>query len=1458
MVNKAIYIVLILVLFSFHLDAREFHYGKTGKRKPVSNLAANCDNPTGSSIMEWNNVRSIVQTGGDMWWNLTIPIYEVPKGPVAGTGQNALFAGSLWLAGTDASGQIKVAAQRYRTNGVDFYTGPLNVQTGEIDRTTCAEWDKHFITTKAQVERFNTWYVTGEPENYIVPDTLRDWPGNGDVALGQDLFLAPFFDRNEDGVYSVDDGDYPLYDLGGEDGQRNTECGGNLDELYGDQNFWWVFNDRGNIHNETQAEPIGMEIRAQAFAFSTSDEVNNMTFYNYKLLNRSTFDLRDAYFGFHVDADLGNAFDDFVGCDVQRGLGFCYNGDEFDEDVQGRPGYGADPPAIGVDFFQGPFQDSDGRDNCVCATYIDAIADDGIVYDGSGVNYGNGKVDDERLGMRAFLWYNNGAGVQGDPTIGIQYYNYLRSIWKNNSKMYYGGTGFETSADNPLIEADFMFPGDSDPLGWGTGGQPQRTWTEDSEGNTPFDRRFVQSAGPFVLAPGAQNYITVGVVWARGVGGSQASIEALKAADTKTQALFDNCFALLDGPDAPTLQITELENEFIFKIVNLAGNNVGDNYKEQDPFISVPDTLVFEGQDVTQFSNQELYDSLAFEYAAYTFQGYQVFQLRDASVSLGDLRNPDLSRLVYQCDIRDDITDLINFDFDQELKLDVPRFYVQNARNEGLLKTFTVTQDLFAEGDSRLINHKTYYYTAIAYAHNEYKEYDPSDPFKLDGQKQPYFGSRKSPTGPIVIFSAIPHSTNPQNGGTNLNAAYGDGIPLKRIEGVGNGAFNLLLDNGEVDSLLFDPPYRIDHPTYQAGSAPIEIKVIDPLAVVGGNFQLAFKDTTTIGDLSDAYWELTGDVIADTIRPVSNISVQSEQIIEELGISILIRNPLPAGQDPINNGLIGAEIVFDDPSRPWLTGVPDADGLQPQNWIRSGDFAEEDSPEYSDYNITWSGSKEGVGLDPDEYYEQILGGTWAPFRLAGNAIHGPVPFTYNNNVRFNNANTNGENVLFSLWGGNISPIPNRVQLTPAGFYMQFVHGVDIRITSDQSKWTRCPVLEAQDDPALAIGNAPKMTLRRSPSVDKNGMASNIGDSEDENASNFIADTGFSWFPGYAVDVETGERLNMAFSEDSYLASENGNDMIWNPTSRIYEGVGSNTVRFGGKHYIYVFRNAAEEEGLLGSPTTYFNSDTNRMPAYDEGRFIAHKYKDAPTNDDYRVVMRAGMWVGLPLLADGFSLLETDVTLRFRVTKNFQAYANGEYLNVGDVLQPGVEYLVNQGPVQYDTLVLNRGDAITGYTNDGGVLIPLEAIPGQTGSDTTRNVIATLNGGRPFYEFTIPQSMVPEFNVRSTVESALDDILIVPNPYYAYSSYETDKTDNRVKIVNLPKQCKISIYTLNGVLVRELTKDDDGITSVDWDLKNEARIPIASGAYIIHVNVPGVGERVLKWFGVMRPVDLDSF
>jgi hypothetical protein len=132
--------------------------------------------------------------------------------------------------------------------------------------------------------------------------------------------------------------------------------------------------------------------------------------------------------------------------------------------------------------------------------------------------------------------------------------------------------------------------------------------------------------------------------------------------------------------------------------------------------------------------------------------------------------------------------------------------------------------------------------------------------------------------------------------------------------------------------------------------------------------------------------------------------------------------------------------------------------------------------------------------------------------------------------------------------------------------------------------------------------------------------------------------------------------------------------------------------------------------------------------------------------------------------------------------------------------------------------------------------------------------------------------------RTAGKTALDLIRVVPNPYYGYSAYETSQVDNRVKIVNLPTRCVVSIFTIGGSLIRQFKIDQsnvplyaavangipnnsngsNAVTFQDWDLRNAENIPIASGTYIIHVNAYEKGEKTLKWFGVTRPLDLDSF
>ena len=138
----------------------------------------------------------------------------------------------------------------------------------------------------------------------------------------------------------------------------------------------------------------------------------------------------------------------------------------------------------------------------------------------------------------------------------------------------------------------------------------------------------------------------------------------------------------------------------------------------------------------------------------------------------------------------------------------------------------------------------------------------------------------------------------------------------------------------------------------------------------------------------------------------------------------------------------------------------------------------------------------------------------------------------------------------------------------------------------------------------------------------------------------------------------------------------------------------------------------------------------------------------------------------------------------------------------------------------------------------------------------QRAFTNLNAGLPAYRFNT-KTLFTTTDVTATQEDLLDIIRIVPNPYYGHSDYENNQLDNRVKITNLPERCNITIWNISGQLVKTITKDN-ALTFQDWTLKNDQGIPIASGLYIIHIDVPGVGERILKWYGSLRTVDTQNF
>lgn len=1357
-------------------NAERLHINKSGKGDKPSSLqtrAAGCSPAQAQQIMKFNNVSALIAQGGLNFLDRSrgVSAYEVPRDGDA----YAIYGNSLWMGGLDFNDQLKAATiVGFRTNGEEFWPGPLIPEAATVTEAVCTEYDKIYYANRSQIVAFyNDFNEDGAVTS--IPTDIANWP-----TLGPDgQSLAPFYDADGSGDYDPNLGDMPWYQIKG----TNTElpCGNDRRvTLYGDQTYWWVFNDKGNVHTESGGDPIGMEIHAQAFAFNTDDEVNDMVFFNYELINRSTQTLYNTYFGNFFDMDLGYFQDDYAGCDVERGLGYVYNADNYDEPNSGRTNYGFNPPAIGVDYFEGPYQDDDFIANQIEPDYATSIANGGIPYKGIGIGYDDSIVDNERFGMRKFASYT-GIGAANpalsDPDNAPQAYFYLTGKWKDGTDMLFGGLGHVSQPGVTTNVVDYMYYYDSDPKLWASRGvSVPSDWREDLEGNAAGDRRIVSSAGPFTLQPGAYNNITIGIVYARTPSGiPYNSVNPyLKRADDKAQALFDNCFKILEGPMAPDVTVQELNKEVILMLTNSsASNNYKNGYREVDPFIILPDYAPFNDTTITEAERDSLYRS-------YTFEGYLVYQLANEGIKSGDLEDPDKARLVAQVDTKNGITKLVNWATDNATGFVVPTLMVEGA-DQGIKHSFKVNTDAFTQ--LALINHKTYYYMVLAYAYNEYKPYDPAT--GTDGQLKSFIQSRKNVNGEEVqVIKAIPHIPVPENGGTIANASYGDGPIITRIEGKGNGGLDIRLtaaSENEIVSNTFAP-----NPQYYGGEGygPIEVKVIDPLNVTDHDFRVVFHDSA--GSLNSATWTLIDLTTGATYDSEWGINVNNEQIFPQYGFAITINQwfkPESCSGTYWRSELIRSEVSYTDQTKVWIEGVADQEGNTPQNWIRSGTVTNNgdvtlcEDAIYDDYSCR----------DDEQNFEKILGGTIAPYQLCAKAWNGSTGSCAVNAPI--NSNFNGS--LSASFSGVVN------------FGVKSMRSIELVLTNDRSKWTRCPVMETTDNAEWgATAFDQKQTVKELPSRDKYG---NTGDgivTSDPNDADFIAATGMSWFPGYVIDVESGVRLNVAFGEDSRYAVDNGKDMLFNPTDVLQSQLGEEI--WGGKHYLYIFGNTILDLN--------YSSALRKIPEYDFGNELQLNLRATSAS----VASLNNFWgscsyVWIPTMAEGYKMgsysgdpLPSDARISIRVKKPYER--------------------MNTGGTTFDLADL------TGATNDW------------------YNV----------YEFSMGDLASQTQQATTLNDSILNMINVVPNPYYAYNQYETGRLDNRIKIVNLPDECTIRIYNVSGNLIRTLTKSTNSITSVDWDLKNQKNVPISGGVYLIHVEVPNVGERVLKWFGALRPTDLDNF
>ena len=406
------------------------------------------------NFLQINGVKAKIYNIGVLWSGT----YElpVPTNPQT-TPPSALYSCGLMVAGKNAAGNLKIAAQLRSEGGADFFPGMLDA-AGNVMRTTCVNFNRLFGVSIGDINNFR--------QNNIISDAMKRWPAKGNpffrVASGFDLpneNLAPFVDVNRDGMYNPQNGDYP--------------------EFCGDYAYWWVFNDKGNAHTFSKGgAPLGIEVRGMAYGFGrTPNDTASYysTIYNYEIIYKGTETLDSAYVALSIDPDLGCSEDDYLGCSPSNNLAFAYNADGADGingSICGAAGksYGTNIPVVGIKLLQTPKGEN-----------------------GQEVGMTNFMYNYTSLDTAAYL------RKAGSATTPNEFYNQMTSRWRDGSPLTSGGDGTSTT-NTPTKYAYPARPNDT--VNWNM---------PNSRANT-IEKSMIMSCGPFKMLPGSRHRLAFAVV----------------------------------------------------------------------------------------------------------------------------------------------------------------------------------------------------------------------------------------------------------------------------------------------------------------------------------------------------------------------------------------------------------------------------------------------------------------------------------------------------------------------------------------------------------------------------------------------------------------------------------------------------------------------------------------------------------------------------------------------------------------------------------------------------------------------------------------------------------------------------------------------------------------------------------------------------------------------------------
>lgn len=446
--------------------------------------------------------------------------------------------------------------------------------------------------------------------------------------------------------------------------------------------------------------PLMAEVRLTAWAYS-SPGLEKIQFIQWVVINKSPAVWNATHFGIVCDPDLGDATDDYIGCDIPKNMAFCYNADNNDGDGAGVS-YGANPPASGMDYFISPIVPT-GDPNDVVVIHPSPGSPDSIV-----------KTGYKEIGLTSFVYFTNtgssGPPCEQDPGNAPEAYNYLKGVKQDGTPWINNVTGQTTK---------FCYPGDPEnPNGDWTefqgrvencNGSPTGTVTTPTP---PGDRRFIFNSGAedFTVNPLDTQYIVLAQFVARGTNNLN-SVTQLKDLDATAQTVFDLNFKVIPPPPAPQVTVNNTPNSTLGTVdITLTWGDISESYE----------------------FNDQLFNS-----GTYKFQGYEIYEIRKDLNNLPDLMDPRSDKsgisLIAIYDKKDGvglIQDSLKMGFSNNGEEQFGYFSVVPAYplpvtpgfpNTGLSRriTFSSTRYLGVNGNSdKFVYGNTYKFAVVAYAYN--------------------------------------------------------------------------------------------------------------------------------------------------------------------------------------------------------------------------------------------------------------------------------------------------------------------------------------------------------------------------------------------------------------------------------------------------------------------------------------------------------------------------------------------------------------------------------------------------------------------------------------------------------------------------------------------------------------------------------------------------------------------